>query len=82
MREPMHSSERECANGKQCECMFIDRTQPFIGVEFLLPGEAVPRTPHLCVLCCRATTQQLYYDVMFDRTEFSGMRARSPSARF
>jgi len=73
MREPMHSSERECANGKQaCECMFIDRAQPFVGVEFLLPGEPVPRTPHLCVLCCRAITQQLYYDVMFDKADFPG----------
>ena len=72
MREPNHSNERECARGKQCECMYIDRTQAFVGVEFLLPGEAVPRTPHLCVLCCRATTQQLYYDVMFDKVEFPG----------
>ena len=72
MREPMHANERECARGKKCECMFIDRGQPFVGVEFLLPGESVPRTPHLCVLCCRATTQQLYHDVMFDRVEFPG----------
>ena len=72
MREPMRSNERECANGKQCECMFIDRAQPFVGVEFLLPGEPVPRTPHLCVLCCRAITQQLYYDVMFDKADFPG----------
>ena len=27
MREPMHANERECASGKQCECMFIDRSQ-------------------------------------------------------
>ena len=72
MREPMHSSERECAKGKQCECMFIDRTQPFVAVEFLLPGEQLPRTPHLCVLCCRATTQQLYYDIMIDKMDFPG----------
>jgi hypothetical protein len=72
MREPMHSHERECAKGRQCECMFIDRTQAFVGVELLLPGEPVTRTPHLCVLCCRATTQQLYYDVMFDKAEFPG----------
>jgi hypothetical protein len=72
MREPSHSNERECANGAQCECMFIDRGQSFICVEFLLPGETPPRTPHLCVLCCRAVTQQLYYDVVFDRTDFPG----------
>jgi hypothetical protein len=72
MRERMYANERECARGPQCECMFIDRTQPFVGVEFLLPGETLARTPHLCVLCCRATTQQLYYDVMFDKFEFQG----------
>lgn len=73
MREPMHANERPCANGKEgCECMFIDRQNPFVGVEFLLPGEAPMRTPHLCVLCCRSTTQQLYYDIMFDKMEFSG----------
>ena len=73
MRERTSSNERECARGAQCECMFIDRGQPFVGVEFLLPGESTTeRTPHLCVLCCRATTQQLYYDVMFDKFEFQG----------
>ena len=72
MREPMHSSERECAKGKLCECMFIDRSQPFVAVEFLLPGEQLPRTPHLCVLCCRSTTQQLYYDIMIDKMDFPG----------
>jgi hypothetical protein len=72
MHEPTNSTERECARGKQCECMFIDRLQPFTAVEFLLPGEQAPRTPHLCVLCCRATTQQLYYDVIFDKCEFPG----------
>ena len=76
MREPLNSTERECAKGAQCECMFIDRNQPFVGVEFLLPGEVLPRTPHLCVLCCRATTQQLYYDVMFDKAEFPGVIQR------
>jgi hypothetical protein len=72
MHEPTNSSERECARGKQCECMFIDRLQPFVGVEFLLPGEQAPPTPHLCVLCCRSVTQQLYYDVIFDKCEFPG----------
>ena len=53
--------------------MFIDRAQPFVSIEFLLPGESTAaRTPHLCVLCCRSTTQQLYYDVMFDKFEFQG----------
>lgn len=71
MREPMHPGERKCVKGKNCECMFIDTDQPFIGVEFLLPGERQPPTPHMCVLCCRAVTQQLYYDVVFDKQVLS-----------
>ena len=76
MREVQNLGERECARGQQCECMFIDRTQPFVGVEFLLPSEERPPTPHLCVLCCRAITQQLYYDVMFDKADFPGVIQR------
>ena len=76
MREPMHQGERRCSKGKLCECMFIDPDQPFIGVEFLLPGEQQPATPHMCVLCCRAVTQQLYYDVMFDKQDCCGVIQR------
>ena len=76
MREVHNLGERACARGQQCECMFIDRLQPFVGVEFLLPTEERPPTPHLCVLCCRAITQQLYYDVMFDKADFPGVIQR------
>jgi len=54
MREPLHSNERLCAKNELCECMFIDPENPFIAVEFLLPGEKQPATPHLCVVCCRS----------------------------
>ena len=76
MREIQNAGERECARGQQCECMFIDRQQPFVAEEFLLPSEERPDTPHLCVLCCRAITQQLYYDVMFDKADFPGVIQR------
>ena len=76
MREVQSAGERECARGQQCECVFVDRLQPFVGVEFLLPSEERPATPHLCVLCCRAITQQLYYDVMFDKADFPGVIQR------
>ena len=77
MREVMHAGERKCAKGPLCECMFIDAEQPFVGVEFLLPGERQPQqAPHMCVLCCRAVTQQLYYDVMFDKQDFGGVIQR------
>jgi hypothetical protein len=76
MREVQNAGERECARGQQCECVFVDRLQPFVAVEFLLPSEERPPTPHLCVLCCRAITQQLYYDVMFDKADFPGVIQR------
>jgi hypothetical protein len=72
MHEPLNSMERECAKGKLCECMFIDKSQPFTCVEFLLPGEKPQRIPNMCVVCYRAVTQQLYYDVIFDKCEFPG----------
>ena len=72
MREKMHASERLCAKGSACECMHIDKAHPFVAVEFLLPSEQPPTTPHMCVLCCRATTQQLYYDIVYDKHEFHG----------
>ena len=53
MREPLNSTERLCAKNENCECMFIDPEKPFVAVEFLLPGEKKPATPHLCVVCCR-----------------------------
>lgn len=76
MREPINSTERLCAKGDQCECMYIDADKPFVGIEFLLPGEKQPPTPHLCVVCCRAITQQLYYDIMFDKHDFGGVIQR------
>lgn len=76
MREPLNSTERLCAKGEQCECMFIDQENPFVCIEFLLPGEKQPASPHLCVVCCRAVTQQLYYDIMFDKHDFGGVIQR------
>ena len=72
MREPMHAGERPCVKGPLCECMFIDVKQPFVAVEFMLPGEKATHVRNLCVVCSRAVTQQLYYDVMFDGHEFQG----------
>lgn len=76
MREPRSASERACVMAEQCECMFIDKNNAFVGVEFLVPGESTSSTPQMCVLCSRATTQQLYYDIVFDSTSFNGMIQR------
>ena len=72
MHEPTNKSERHCVKGKLCECMFIDKDHPFTCVEFLLPGEKSGTIPNMCVLCSRAVTQQLYYDIMYDHQEFNG----------
>jgi hypothetical protein len=63
MRQPS-PGERACAMGEQCECMHIDRTAPFIGVELRLGGDP-EGVPQLCVLCSRATTQKCFYDMCY-----------------
>ena len=40
MHEVISKDQRQCARGNMCECMFIDKANPFICIEFLLPGEA------------------------------------------
>jgi len=72
MHEPLGRDQRPCARGAACECMFVDPSNPFVCTEFLLPGEHPQQTPALCVLCCRATTQQLYYDIMYDEQPLPG----------
>lgn len=67
MREPQ-STELACASGPLCECMFIDKTAPFIATEFLLPGEASGEKPQLCVLCTRKVTQKLFYDILLNES--------------
>jgi hypothetical protein len=76
MREVMHPSERPCAMRNLCECMFIDPEQPFVGVEFLVPGEERGEVPQMCVVCSRAHTQQLFYDIVFDNASFGGLIQR------
>lgn len=63
MRQPV-GGERVCAMGDLCECMTIDRTAPFVGVELRLPHEP-ENSPQMCVLCSRAATQRCFYDICF-----------------
>jgi hypothetical protein len=63
MRQPM-PGERQCVMGDMCECMYIDKSAPFVGVELRLPGDP-PEAPQMCVLCSRSTTQKCYYDMCF-----------------
>ena len=69
MREPL-SGERKCVMGTSCEAMLIDKSKPFIAVEFQVPGKAA-ETPQMCVLCSRKHTQRLYYDFLYRATPAS-----------
>lgn len=63
--------------GKRCECMFIDATQPFVGVEFVLPWEdSATKARGLCLPCQRATTQALYLDIMHSGVAVEGLIQR------
>ena len=63
MRSCQYESEKACVMGVQCECMFIDSKNPFVGVQFQLPGEA-SNERGMCVICMRKTTQLLFYNVV------------------
>lgn len=63
MRQAMQG-EQGCVMGDQCECLLIDRTAPFVGVELRLPGDP-DKAPQMCVLCTRATTQKCFYDMCY-----------------
>lgn len=66
LRECMYPLERKCVMGCECECNFIDKDNPFVGVEFLVAGQTVDNcVPQMCVLCSRKYTQKLYYDVIY-----------------
>jgi hypothetical protein len=62
MRQAM-PGERSCAMGDMCECMQIDKSNPFIGVEMRLPND--PEETQMCVLCSRCTTQKCFYDMCY-----------------
>ena len=74
MREPT-AGELPCALGEVCECRFIDRNAPFVGVQFELPGTRVDRGnwAKMCVLCYRKTTQKLFYDACYSGRRVQGL---------
>jgi hypothetical protein len=66
LRECKNSNERKCVMGHDCECNFVDKDNPFIGVEFLITGQTPTNcVPQMCVLCSRKYTQKLFYDILF-----------------
>lgn len=75
LRETL-AGERPCVAGDLCECMNIDPCTPFVGTEFLLPGEPLPATPQFCVLCSRKLTQKLFYDIVLAGKDVHGLIQR------
>lgn len=55
--------ETACVMGDACECRFIDRERPFVGVCFVIP-QVAHADNNMCVLCLRKTTQLLFYRVV------------------
>lgn len=76
MREPYHSLERQCVMGAECECNFIDKSNPFVGVEFLLPNETRPTEVQMCVLCHRRFVQSMFHDILYGGKPFRGVIQR------
>jgi hypothetical protein len=66
--------ERPCVMGDLCECMQIDKTSPFVGVEFRLQND--PEEAQMCVLCSRSATQKCFYDMCFLGRPISGIIQR------
>ena len=58
MRACISSQEEECAMKQQCECMFLDFSQPFVGTQFIFPEL---RENKLCIICLRKTSALLFY---------------------
>ena len=72
----MHCSERACVMKEECECNFINASNPFVGVEFLLPDESPADDVHMCVLCHRRFVQSLFHDIVYSGLEYRGVVQR------
>jgi hypothetical protein len=65
MRECKHKDEQQCVSGVKCECMLIDSSKAFVGVQFQLPDVA-SSAAGMCVLCLRKTTTLLFYQTIYN----------------
>ena len=66
LRECIGSHETPCSMGINCECMFIDEKNPFVGVQFPIPDydNCKMSNNSLCLCCLRKTTQLLFFHVI------------------
>lgn len=63
MRSCHSEFENKCIMDSQCECTMLDSQQPFVGVQFDIPGN-MSGNNGMCVLCLRKTTQLLFYNII------------------
>jgi len=77
LRQCVAANERSCVRGADCECMHIDTTQAFVGVEYILPWETRNEARRgMCLPCSRATTQVLFYDIVHSGVHVNGLIQR------
>jgi hypothetical protein len=77
LRQRLSANERSCVRGVECECMFIDTSQGFVGVEYVLPWEEKnTKNWGMCLPCLRATTQILFYDIVHSGAQVNGLIQR------
>lgn len=62
MRSPMHT-ETACKMGKECECMFLDPSQPFVAVKFDFPSVHIEN--EYCIFCLRKMQHLLFYKTIY-----------------
>lgn len=72
MRQCLNEKEQKCVMNKNCECMLIDRANPFVGVQFPLPGMSADSN-NMCILCLRKTTQMLFYQAVHCGFKINGV---------
>ena len=75
LRERFSKSEQACSMGANCECMFIDQQQPFVGVSFRIPdlGREESKQNDLCLLCLRKHTLLLFHHIVRNGRKVNGL---------
>ena len=74
LRSAIGKDEKSCILGSECECMYIDPCLPFVGVEYKLPWTTeTTRHDGMCLPCCRATTQILFFEIMHSNKVIDGL---------
>jgi len=77
LRQCVGENERQCVRGAECECMKIDTSMLFVGVEYVLPWEEKNEAQRgMCLPCSRATTQVLFYDIVHSGVHVNGLIQR------